>query len=480
MTKGRPREYSFVPRIVNPVKMTRAVLFAADAELRQAKKTLEEQMPWLNAVSLSDPQSVAEASAAEPSVFLFDDTGLAIVDADRIRSRQKNAILVLLSFQPFIQCSPPQAAGQRFPYTNKADLVFAVNREELAPSRILPSVVQAAEDRLNIERASGVRRFIFHLVDDKPRWFSQFLPLLYKIIGQRAAVMISRTYEESLRFLFGAEETRPIDEGNYLAHGHGDDVVCLIADIFFPKGKDLQSRAGQDLIRLVNRYYPRIPVIIASKTKEAQELKDLGFILPKGDPDSLGKLRDFILNFTGLGDFLITDEEGKGLYRLKDIRGICKVLGEAEKDTPQGLRLRGILESYGEKDRFSTWLYMHGHRDLGDRLRPRKGRGRQLVTLLKRNLRTEMRRMAQTPLLLGGQRIFTLVDLRASLETLDPEEIQPYSDHDIVSSWLDFQGYPELAEELRPIHGSGPNLKQTLLQVIDQWARAYQHGQNGV
>lgn len=34
--------------------------------------------------------------------------------------------------------------------------------------------------------------------DDEPRWFSQFLPVLYNIIGQRADVKLTRTYEETM------------------------------------------------------------------------------------------------------------------------------------------------------------------------------------------------------------------------------------------------------------------------------------------
>jgi hypothetical protein len=464
-----PRDYQFVPRIINPVKIKRAVLFAADAELRQAAKTLRDSLPWLETQILLDPASVLGASSIEPTVFLFDDTGLAVSDTERVRRQNANAVLVLLSFQPFVQCSPPQAALPKYPYTQKADLVFAVSREEFAPRKILPSVVHAAEDRLNIGRQSGVRRFIFHIVDDEPRWFSQFLPVLYAIIGQRADVMITRTFEDSLAFLFGVEAESRIDDKRYLAKGHGDDVVCLIADIFIPKGDDLKGKAGPDLIRLVNRFYPRIPVIIASKAKEAHELADLGFVLPKGDPGSLEKLREYILNLTGLGDFLIYDDAGKEIHRAKDIFGLCRILQEADQDTSQGLELREILESYGEKDRFSTWLYMHSYRELGDRLRPRRGRGRQLVTMLKRNFQAEIGRLRRMPLDIAGRKIVNLEDLRATLLGLDAEQIQAYSDNDIISSWLDRKGYPELAEELRPIHGSGPKLCQTLAEAVGRW-----------
>ena len=474
MTSPRPREYEFVPRIINPVKLKRALFFAADAQIRESRKVLRENMPWLKTEILPDPQSVLGAASDEPSVFLLDDTGLAILDPRRLRSgRRPTAVFALLSFQPFIQCSPPQAAQHKYPYASGADLVFAVNKNEFPPEKIILSAVRAAEDLLNIKELSSLRRFIFHVVDDEPRWFSQFLPLLYSIIGQRADVMISRTYEESLHFLFGVEEESKISPESCLSRGHGDDVVCLITDIFFPKGEELQSDAGRDLIRMVNMHLPRIPIIIASKAKEAHELHGLGFILPKGDPGSLLKLREYILNFTGIGDFLIFDEEGQELRRARNIRDICGILLEAEKDTEAGRRLRPILESYGEKDKFSTWLYMHSYRELGDRLRPRRSRGRDLITLLKRNLQSEISRLERTPVFIGPKKIANLADLLSALRSLAPETIQPYSDNDIVSSWLDRRGYSELAEDLRPVHGRGDELRQTLVEIVEKWIAIY-------
>jgi hypothetical protein len=472
--QSRVKERSFVPRIINPVRLKRAAFFSAAVQLRESRSILEESAPWLKTEILSSPQSVMSYVSEEACVFLFDDTALTVLDTDRIRAQNKDGVLVLLSFQPFVHCSPPQAASQKYPYAAKADLVFAVGQDEIAPRKILPSVVRAAEDRLNVEKYSKARRFIFHIVDDEPRWFSQFLPLLYTIIGQRADVMVTRTYEESLRFLFGVEDESEIKRSAYLSCGHGDDVVCLIADIFFPKGSELQSRAGIDLIRLVNAYYPRIPVIIASKAEEARELKGLGFILPKGDPGSLEKLKDYILNFAGLGDFVVHDEEGREMFRAKNISGILQLLLNAEKSTPPGRKLRETLENYGQKDKFSTWLYMHSYQDLGDRLRPRRSRGQRLITILKRFFRAEIARIERTPLILDSRQIFSLHDLYSALRTLDPERIQPYSDDDIFSSWLDWRGYPELAEELRPIHGSGPNLCRTLIQIVGKWIEIYQ------
>jgi hypothetical protein len=471
--KKRPRESPFIPRIINPVKVEKAVIFSAETRIRESSQILDENMPWLQTEILSSPQSVSQVKFDRAAVFLFDDTALPLVDVEKIRRHNPEAVLVLLSANAYIHCSPPQLAKAKYPYTAGADLVFAYSTTSLVPPLIITSVVRAAEDLINIRRSSKVRRFIFLVVDDEPRWLSQFLPTLYGIIGQRADVMITRTYEETLNFLFGVEEESLIDSRDYRLRGHGDDVVYLIADIFFPKGHVFNSDAGRDLVRLISRYYPRIPIIVASKAKEAEDLKKAAFLLPKGDPGSLQKLKDYIHDFSGMGDFLVCDKSGQELHRVKNIQGLYRIMFAAEKDTKRGRELRTILESYGQKDKFSTWLYMHSHQELGDILRPKRSQGRRLITLLKRHLKEEIRQLNAVPLMLDGSKVFSLEDLLQALRTISPDIIQPFSDNDIISSWLDRKGLSELAEELRPIHGSGSKLTETLVSIIEKWQRAY-------
>jgi len=477
LAKKKNREFKFVPRIINPVKIGNAVIFSAEERVRKTSRILKENMPWVKVEVLADPISVSNYVSDQASVLIFDDIAMTLIDDKKIRQNNRDVVLVLLSSNNLIHCSPPSVAEDKFPYTAKADLVFAINQSEFVPENILTSVVRCAEDKLNIEKYSKARRFIFLIVDDEPRWFSQFLPMLYNIIGQRADVMITRTYEETLRFLFGVENEAEIDDENYHLHGYGDDVVCLITDIFFPKGRILKCDAGKELFHLVSKYYPRIPTIIASKAKESYDLKDFAFIMPKGDKGSLQILKGYIHDFTGMGDFFIRGKTGKIYHRVKNIHGLYEIMLKAEKNTEVAQELTEILETYGRKDYFSTWLYMHGFRELADKLRPKHDTGQRLITILKWHLRREILRMNYTPLKIDGIKIFNLYDLLSTLRIIDPEKIQHFSDNDYFSNWLDRKGYSELAEEFRPIHGSGNKLGTTLADTVEKWIKIYERRQ---
>jgi len=470
---GPSSDLSFKPRVIHPVKVTDVVVLSAEEAIRSAVDAIRGAMPWAGVRLCFDPVSVAEFKSDGASVVLLDDTALNLTDTSRFRRNNKNAVVLLLSSNEIVGCSPPSVAKQRFSYTSKADLVLAVDRADLAPAKVAVAGVRLAQDRLNIRAHSPLRRFIFLLVDDEPRWFSQFLPVLYDIIGQRADVMITRTYEETMKFMFGVSDEVEINPATFRSRGHGEDVVCLITDIFFPRGEDVTSDAGRHLVELVNKYYPRYPVVVASKTEEAKQLKDVAFILPKGDPGSLERLRDHILNFTGMGDFLVCDNAGRELRRVKNILDMHELIRSAEEDTPEAAELRAVLETYGQKDMFSTWLYMHSYRELAGRLRPLRGMGMDLVRMLRKNLEREMERMKHTPLVVGSVKIFDLHGLAALLRSGGAAEIQPLSDDDVFSSWLDLQGFTELAEELRPIHGDVTEIGETLAERVEKWIPLY-------
>jgi hypothetical protein len=97
-----------------------------------------------------------------------------------------------------------------------------------------------------------------------------------------------------------------------------------------------------------------------------------------------------------------------------------------------------------------------------------------MINVLKKHLKEEVRRMDSTPLYIENQKASDLRGLLRLLEISDPGKIQILSNNDVFSSWLDRKGYTELAEELRPIHGTGGTLVNSLISVIEKWMRIYE------
>ena len=55
-------QYAFYPRIINPVKFSRAIVFAAEEDVRKSTEVLVESMPWTEVEIFHDPISVSNYS----------------------------------------------------------------------------------------------------------------------------------------------------------------------------------------------------------------------------------------------------------------------------------------------------------------------------------------------------------------------------------------------------------------------------------
>lgn len=288
------------------LNIEQAAVFAAEEMIRSAARKLGDELPGLKVTIYTDPLSFSRIRTDRPVVAILDDMGANLADLGMIHGSNPALVAVLLTFDKRIQCSPLSMARREFPALSGVDLAFAVNRGELHPDRIIAPSVRAAEDHLIIEHRAETDRRVFLIVDDEPRWFSQFLPVLYGIIGRRALVKIANTFEEAHDFLFGRDASEQADseqeDAGRHGRGHLDEVACLIADLTFPRCGKVDPEAGVDLIRIFRERCPGIPVVIASKAEGVSGLKDLGFILPKGDPGSLLTLGRFIADSTGLSD----------------------------------------------------------------------------------------------------------------------------------------------------------------------------------
>ena len=368
---------------------------------------------------------------------------------NRAEFKRKNpfGVSALLTCDTEVGCAPTKEEVERiYPLCRGADLVFHVNDTDCAPVKVMPAVMRHAEDLHNIEYHKRARRCIFLVVDDELRWFSQFLPVLYRIIGQRAGVITARTYEEARRIL---------DE-------HGSDVVCLITDMLFPKGGKVTADAGRKLVLSTKKKWPRIPIIVASKMAKAKELQRAALILPKGDPGFLEILNQYVHDFTGIGDFLFV-RKGKMWRCAKTLTELNAAIAEAPVE---------LLEEYADKDYFSTWLYMHGFRRLADRLVVRRDRGPELKEVLLSNIERELATVERLELVLhnGDKEVVgrarNVEELIALVERVDARTLKEYSKGDHFSMWLMRKGYPDLADNVRPIHGDGEELREALLQAL--------------
>lgn len=248
-----------------------------------------------------------------------------------------------------------------FCWNNSTDLIIAI--------------IKLLEDKMNAEHdilESGVRAII--LVEDSVRYYSTYLPVLYKLVLQQNIVAIRDTLNEKQQTQ--RKRSRPkilmatcYDEAVDLYERYRQNVLGVISDIGFVIHKDdapelEKSDAGLDLCNHIHKDNPTMPVLLQSSQEsmraEAEKL-GVGFVV-KTSKTLMHELSEYIGREFAFGDFVVTDPAtGDELLRAKDLYGFEKIISSISDSDFRRL---------SDKNYISRWLFARGLFDLGKKLRP--------------------------------------------------------------------------------------------------------------
>ena len=156
-----------------------------------------------------------------------------------------------------------------FNWNNSTDLIIAI--------------IKLIEDRMNAEHDildEGVRAIL--LVEDSVRYYSTYLPLLYKLVLQQNSIAIRDALNEKQQLL--RKRARPkvlmatcYDEAVELYNRFGRNIIGVISDIGFVlhKGDPSSSEkldAGLDLCRLIREDNPTMPFLMQSSQESMHSM----------------------------------------------------------------------------------------------------------------------------------------------------------------------------------------------------------------
>jgi hypothetical protein len=253
------------------------------------------------------------------------------------------------------------------------DKVFEWNGDP----KIFFSIIKLLEDKVNLENDTriGLTRIIL-LVEDSPRYYSRYLPVLYSsILEQTKRIIEDVSTDDLYKVLRIRIRPKVLLTGNYeeaieIFKRYKDFMLCVISDVkFFHKGK-LDENAGINLITEIRKTLPNLPVIMQSyeqsnefKVKLLNEkfagirnepifedLINIAFINKNSD-SLMQELKNFISNYLGFGDFVFKDAIGQPIATATSMEEFEKIL----RDIPG----ESILY-HAEKNHFSLWLSARG------------------------------------------------------------------------------------------------------------------------
>ena len=238
-----------------------------------------------------------------------------------------------------------------FNWNNSTDLIIAI--------------IKLIEDRMNAEHDildEGVRAIL--LIEDSVRYYSTYLPLLYKLVLQQNTIAIRDALNEKQQLL--RKRARPklllatcYDEALELYQKYSRNIIGVISDIGFVmhKGDPSSSEkldAGIGLCKLIREDNPTMPFLMQSSQESmrsvAKQLK-VGFVI-KTSKTLTQEVSEYIEREFGFGDFIARDPHtGNEIARASDLEGFERIIRTI---SPAAFR------RLSDNNYLSKWLFARG------------------------------------------------------------------------------------------------------------------------
>ncbi|MCD6347551.1 MAG: pyruvate, phosphate dikinase [Bacteroidales bacterium] len=292
------------------------------------------------------------------------DTRAPIRLSDRIRKRFPEMRIYLL----LNNNSKTELIEANSLVSSSVDQLFIWNGD----SKVFFAMVKLLEDRMNLENDTevGLVRVIL-LVEDSPRYYSRYLPMLYTLVFEQTQELIAESNTNELdKILRMRARTKIILATTYeraisYFTSYQDYLACVISDVKFTRGGKIDETAGISFLKHVHSHRPELPAILQSSDSEyesaAIELKST--FMNKNSETLLQDLKTFITYSLGYGHFIYRDTEGRKIAVARSMKDFEKQL----RTIPDESILYHAL-----KNNFSLWLMARGEVQLAKIINPIK------------------------------------------------------------------------------------------------------------
>ena len=229
---------------------------------------------------------------------------------------------------------------------------------------LILAIIKLLEDALNAPYdilKGGVQCIL--LVEDSVRYYSTYLPLLYKLVLQQNIVAVKDALNEEQQI--SRKRSRPkilmatnYDDAVSLYNTYKENLLGVISDIGFvihrnDKPSDEKLDAGVDFCKLIRKEIPKMPILMQSSQESMSSVAEslhAGFLM-KRSKTLTHELSEFIGMEFGFGDFVVTNAKGRETARAHDLLGAEKIIATIPE---------AQLEKLRSKNYVSRWLLARG------------------------------------------------------------------------------------------------------------------------
>jgi len=347
---------------------------AYDAFLLEEDGRLDERLfTAYSGLSLSWAPRMTHVTTAERGIQLLAERSIDLVitvvrleDADatalshRVKEHDPDLPVVLLTFD---EADLDHFPGRVVPDT--IDRVFLWTGD----ARILIAAIKLVEDLRNAEhdaRAAGIQ--VILVVEDSVRLYSTFLAMLYAELMEHSSSLFAEGLNDLQRWM--RMRARPkivlvstFEDALAMVGRFKDHLLALITDVRFPRGGRMDHEAGFELARLIRERSADLPIFVQSAEPGVEARAEaLGaWHAHKHSPALLGKIRSFLKDALGFGDFVFRKPDRVEVGRARDLYEMGQLLATVPLES---------LEFHASRNHFSTWFNARGIFSLANKVKP--------------------------------------------------------------------------------------------------------------
>jgi len=221
---------------------------------------------------------------------------------------------------------------------------------------IFLAIIKITEDRMNAEydiNKIGVKAIL--LVEDSLKFYSRYLPIIYKIILKQTRSFMSEGLNEHRQMMLMRGRPKILlsvnyEEGLDLFEKYKNNLLGVISDVSYYRGGIRDKQAGFEFLKYVRSFKRYFPFLIQSSDSdnEVLTLQLKGKFLYKYSETLGTDLKNYINKYFSFGDFEFWDpEQIKVLAVVKDLNSFQKALNTVSLDA---------ISYHAKRSEYSKWL----------------------------------------------------------------------------------------------------------------------------
>ncbi len=236
--------------------------------------------------------------------------------------------------------------------TSAVDYIFCW----LGNADLLVAIIKLIEDKMNVAadvKNVGVQTIL--LVEDSIRFYSSYLPTIYKIILKQSRKFMSEGLNEHQKMLRLRGRPKILLARNYeeaarLYKKFKNNLLGVISDVSYPRKGKRDKQAGIKLTEKIKMDDKYMPILLQSSdigNKEIAKQLRVGFI-NKNSKSIQKRISDFIDEYFAFGDFVFRDPDtGNEVMRVSDLKALQRRIYEVPDNS---------FEYHISRNHFSKWL----------------------------------------------------------------------------------------------------------------------------